>query len=166
MLIWQIVKGTRVHGYAYDVANDERALSIVFIDRACPGRSQKNPRRARCWKLFRDVYVTRAISHPVVEYICALDIDRCARTRSDIAPTRASLPRIRREPANYSSTPPPWKNRETLSALSVAVRLHFKFVRLKIPTYVATCIIENDDKINASPCMFQRVWGNLYVLSW
>lgn len=106
MLIWQIVKSTRVCEYEYDVVNDKRALSIVFLDRA----SRSQPEESKTHALLEaasDMYVTPAISHPVVEYICTLDIDRCARTQSDIAPTRlfaacdtqlASVPRTRRDP--------------------------------------------------------------------
>lgn len=54
----------------------------------------KDRRRTRCWKLC----VTVAISHPVVEYICTLDIDRCARTQSDIARPRVSTRHVPRDP--------------------------------------------------------------------
>lgn len=92
--------------YEYDVVNDERALSIVFIDRASRSQAEECKTHALL-EAASDVYVTQAISHPVVEYICTLDIDRCARTQSDIAPTRlfaacdtqlASIPRTRRDP--------------------------------------------------------------------
>lgn len=101
------MKGTRVHGYAYDVANDERALSIVFIDRA--SRPEESKTHALL-EAVRDVYVTPAISHPVVEYICTLDIDRLCthairyrahafvRRVRHARSSRASVPRTRRDP--------------------------------------------------------------------
>lgn len=86
MLIWQIVKGTRVRVW--------RGQWWTARYRSSSSIAPKDRRRTRCWKLC----VTVAISHPVVEYICTLDIDRCARTQSDIARPRVSTRHASRDP--------------------------------------------------------------------